>query len=858
MKKLLLLVAASLLMVGCSTNTFSSSIPTSSGSEPVTSSSESESSSQSSQSSSEPVDPEPEVAVKSLAEFIAGENTKTRAYYVTAKIARFKTGDIKDEYGNMTLVDGLVSLKIYGATITASALTWNGSEYNFKNPKDFTSKTDTNALKVNDTITMKMVRCDYTEGGVTTVEGQGVITNIEPFSGDPDPVSQIKLDKSSASIRPNEVLTLVETVLPVNAISRDVTWHSENTNIAEVNENGIVIGKANGTTRIYAEPANPEYKAPGFVRDECIITVNSAISYDYNYNNYYAGLTTWSNGADLINKLHNIISYEKTSVAYDGNWTTNQGADQAQDDFEMVDLVYSQEKELKTKTNDGSTGWQREHAFCASLMTGYATGEAVGVGSGRATDFHNLFAAYGPGNGSRGNKNFGYADPFATTYQIKDDYTFDSKTFEPNDTDKGRLTRSIFYMAVMYNEIEENIDVATKLNYDSKDRETYDQQSVTVHVNATYKPLTIVEEDVPYKKYSYTQWHYNDDETSDKYPNDDILKALVLEYGNSPEGYAAYSRDNCQFAIGNRSTLLKWAGLDVDLAEMQHNNYVYANAQNNRNPFVDYPELINYAFGDYADQPGSLENVRPAYMSLKMDKEEIHHYAIQTAKREYDVGQTFVSSDYTIVGVRNDLSTVAATYEDQTAPYTFKESDAGNMKMTILTPINTIKLPVKVNTGSLSSCSYIGLLKPLGKGAFTNGGTTNIKYSTDPNNGIDWKFSWTNENATTIAATEKNGIQFGKAGEAVGELTAETVNEFTVNMAYIKINCASGKTINYAIYVGATKVSEGSVAYNSEGAVTKGANFASTSGKVKVVINGSGASSAAVYLHTLAFNEITA
>jgi hypothetical protein len=50
--------------------------------------------------------------------------------------------------------------------------------------------------------------------------------------------------------------------------------------------------------------------------------------------------------------------------------------------------------------------------------------------------------------------------------------------------------------------------------------------------------------------------------------------------------------------IGDLATLLSWNSLDpADDFEMNRNNVIY-NWQMNRNPFVDYPTLVNYVFGN--------------------------------------------------------------------------------------------------------------------------------------------------------------------------------------------------------------------------------------------------------------------
>ena len=579
----------------------------------------------------------------------------------------------------------------------------------------------------------------------------------------------------------------------------------------------------------------------------------------YDYDGYYANLS-WTDSEDLINKLHTIISQNYVSQKYNGNWTINQNGDQALDDFEMVDLLYSKENDLKTNTYANGKGWQREHAFAASLMTGFTSGDAVNVGNGRATDFHNLFAANFSGNTSRGNKNFGYADPNAEdgSYLEGGDYKSDSKNFEPSNTDKGKVSRAIFYMAVMFNQ-DERQDVKTTLTYSAEDAATYGQASVTVTIPVTYKPLKVVEDYVSYTKFTYNNWYYHNTQPASMEDAEFTrLNQLVAQYGEGVNGYARYSEDNCQFAIGNLSTLLSWSDLyTVDYVEMQHNNYVHKESgQGNRNPFVDFPNLVSYAFGDKKDTAGSLRDLRPSYIKLNMDKNEINHYAIKTAKREYDSGATFTHNDYTIVGVKNNLTEVAASYTDETEDYTFTDADAvaGKKQLTIKTPINDININVKVNSGSLNSCSYQGHFLDYTKSAFSKGGTTNI-------NGVDWKFDWTNADGAVGSKDSTYGLAFGVAsgGKTMRELTFETTTSREVNMIYLKGSCKAGETINYTMKVGSTIVASGSITRVSgvaTGPEVVGGSFLDMQGKITIIINGDGATNGAIYLHTVAFNEV--
>ena len=575
---------------------------------------------------------------------------------------------------------------------------------------------------------------------------------------------------------------------------------------------------------------------------------------EYDYNGYYAGLA-WENSEDLINKLHAIISTGYTSLKYEGNWDTNKGADQAIDDFEMVDVVYSDENDLKTNTYSGGRGWQREHAFAASLMTGFTSGDAVGVHQGRATDFHNLFASNYSGNTSRGNKNFGVANTEDPTYQDFGSYTFDEKNFEPSDYDKGRLSRAIFYMVVMYNQTEQET-VKVTLNYSEEDQAAHGgQKSTTVPITVTYQPLQIVEEYVPYSKYTYTSWYYKlrgGNMTDEDYQ---LMLDTIDYYGEGVEGYTAYSMANCQYAIGNLSTLLTWNSYDVDYLEMQHNDYVFGESgQGNRNPFVDFPELVSYCFGDKKNEAGSIEDLTPSYTALEMDKDEIHHYALSSAKRSYDEGATFTSSDYTVVAVYNDLSTAAASYEDQTPDYTFTAEDVtnGSKKLTIKTPKNDINLKVTVNAGSIDSCSTISVVGNKAKGDFnSNPVTVNV-------DGQNWVVSWKNANAGPYQKNATYGFAFGTSTKPVQELVFETAESKNVNKAYFKGIGAANKTITVTIYIGDEIVYTGDISRPSgtEAPEVVGASFAQKTGKVKVVINGTGANEGSVFVHTLAFNEV--
>ena len=396
--------------------------------------------------------------------------------------------------------------------------------------------------------------------------------------------------------------------------------------------------------------------------DGSTITSSDPIDYSKYYNGYYDTLVSWTDGEDLKNQLHTIIrkgyqplSYTKSNKQ---NYDTNIDADHSKYDFEYLDVIYSKNHTFKTDTNKG---WQREHAWCASLMCGSTTSNAVAF-KGRATDFHNLFAANASGNQSRGNKNYGYANAISESYTTqfssdngKDGYTYDETIFEPGDIDKGRLARAIFYMATMYKDAEQ--DTSNNINM---------------------KGLTIVEDPVTY-----------------------------------------IAGNDCKFAIGNLSELLEWnKNVQVDYLEMQHNISVYTStnnpdgiAQGNRNPYVDYPGLVDYVYGSKKDQPGTLKDVVASASYLECEYKGISHYAIKEAKREYGLGATVSSDDYKVVRVYKNYaySEVTSGVSHSLANHPFSDSDGDFIDAKITVDGNELSYQISLNPMGLCNS---GILEP--------------------------------------------------------------------------------------------------------------------------------------------------
>lgn len=82
------------------------------------------------------------------------------------------------------------------------------------------------------------------------------------------PVSSVSLDPEEKEIEVGQSFTIYAVVEPENAEDRTVLWSSTDMSVAEVDENGIVTGKAEGVAVIVAEA--------GGVKAECTVTVVAA------------------------------------------------------------------------------------------------------------------------------------------------------------------------------------------------------------------------------------------------------------------------------------------------------------------------------------------------------------------------------------------------------------------------------------------------------------------------------------------------------------------------------------------------------------------------------------------------------
>ena len=367
--------------------------------------------------------------------------------------------------------------------------------------------------------------------------------------------------------------------------------------------------------------------------------------------------------------------------------------------------------------------------------------------------------------------------------------------FEPGDNDKGRVARAIFYMAMMY-----------------KNDEVDEVNGITM------KGLKVVEDPVTYVQ-----------------------------------------GENGAFAIGNLSTLLDWnKRYPVDYLEMQHNISVYKDintidgyAQGNRNPFVDYPSLVDYVFGEFKNTAGNLASctASESVMHCESSNTEFNHYALKEAKRAYAPGEQIANNDYKIVKILNNYtySVIDDGYTNSLSEHTFSTNDGDSIVANV--SVGTQNIPYRITLNPLASCST-------GEVTLSTTGISSSKPNEDQNvtfDGIDFIFNF---NTTYVRNISTGGITFGSGNNSLTKLTIKTKNSYKINAAYIKAFVGNvNSSYRLTIKVGDETMLNTTTVDNKDVAKVYGASKNTTlEGQLSYIFEGS----SSLKINSVAFNIINA
>ena len=171
-----------------------------------------------------------------------------------------------------------VSLNKNATTIAIGAnetLTATITPANADNQAVTWSSNNTAVATVNQTGKVTGVSAGTATITVTTQDGNKTATctvTVPDPSADPVAVTGVSLNKTSTSLTVGASETLTATVAPANATNQAVTWSSNNTAVASVDQNGKVTAVAAGTATITVTTADGNKTAT------CTVTVSAAVT----------------------------------------------------------------------------------------------------------------------------------------------------------------------------------------------------------------------------------------------------------------------------------------------------------------------------------------------------------------------------------------------------------------------------------------------------------------------------------------------------------------------------------------------------------------------------------------------------
>lgn len=137
---------------------------------------------------------------------------------------------------------------------------------------------------------------------------------------DPPPlpvaVTGILLSAQTTALTKNTTVTLTATVVPGNAANKNLTWSSDNTAVAVVNQNGTVTGTGTGVANITVVTVDGGFSA------SCAVTVSVAVPGLWQGTKSVNGITmTISGGHMTMNGTKTIADYASGSLYFTDNVT---------------------------------------------------------------------------------------------------------------------------------------------------------------------------------------------------------------------------------------------------------------------------------------------------------------------------------------------------------------------------------------------------------------------------------------------------------------------------------------------------------------------------------------------------------
>ena len=301
-------------------------------------------------------------------------------------------------------------------------------------------------------------------------------------------------------------------------------------------------------------------------------------------------------------------------------------------------------------------------------------------------------------------------------------YTVNGMTFfEPTDEFKGDIARAQFYMVARYNNLEG--DTLNTLG---------DGSILEANLSLT----------------NITKSNYLGTTTTDS------TSSKVVSYGDL-------------------DTLLRWHKLDpVSDYEIHRNNLIANNYQNNRNPFIDYPEWVDAIWGGSSNYANPNEDEISTYGNTGLEISGVESIGIgSTTTLTAKVKDGYVDTNQTIIWESSDQTVATIT---SAGKVTGKK--AGKVTITAYTQDSTFCATFTLNVTDVTVVEPTSISLNSSQITLEEGKTATLTATVSPNNASDKTVTWTSNN--TSVATVSNGVVTAKAA-GTATITAKTSNNLT-------------------------------------------------------------------------------
>lgn len=183
---------------------------------------------------------DPFTVSEALAYYNDGGKVTTGAVYITGVVTSNPSSPtVSSGRGRLYITDGNQTLYIYNINDLAN-----------------TNNVTSNLIKVGNTLVVTGAIKDY-QGTPQLAYVNGVV-NCYIISSTEQliPVNGITISPTSTDVSVNNTVTLTATIAPSNASNKGIVWSSSNSNVASVDQNGVVTGHIVGqSATIYAKSA---------------------------------------------------------------------------------------------------------------------------------------------------------------------------------------------------------------------------------------------------------------------------------------------------------------------------------------------------------------------------------------------------------------------------------------------------------------------------------------------------------------------------------------------------------------------------------------------------------------------------